>query len=292
MKFIKKHRERREIAEYQRSISEFIADRYVTLENDDGSSQAPVKNNTTLTILEQRHHDQTVRLSGSKTLMQILDVAHNLFTKPHTLEISNIICLGLGSLSGAVGRCCCTPTTPETEVEANTEAMAQLVFLEEWIKQLRTRFEIPDSKIYFQDPMFNSLDREFLTSLGYAVISSPASSSILNNETFFFAPFLEEVPLYISLKTSFPGICVGDPLTDNHPWAMVSNADFRKFIKQFVDGCRTAPQFDMSANSETENHRKNLATIYYPLSEEDNEKAEQKKSVAARGLSILRRGLW
>ena len=292
MKFRREHPERREIAEYQQSISELIADPYIELENDDGSSQAPVKNNTTLTVLEQRHHDLTVRLSGTKTLMQILDVAHDLFTKPRALKISNIICLGLGSLSGAVGRCCCTPTTPEAEVEANTEAMAQLVFLEEWIKQLRTRFEIPDSKIYFQDPMFNSVDREFLTSLGYTVISSPASSSILNNETFLFAPLLEEIPLYMSLKTSFPGIYMGDSLTDNHSWSMVSNADFQRFVKTFVDGCKKSPQIDMSANSETEDHRKKLATMYYPLSDGDNEKAEQRKSMAARGLNILKRGWW
>ena len=218
--------------------------------------------------------------------MQILDVAHDIFIKPRGLKISTVICLGLGSLSGAVGRCCCTPTTPEAEVKANTEAM---VFLEEWVKQLRQRFEIPDGEIYFQDPTFNFLDHEFITSRGYTVISSPTSSSILNSETFLFAPFLEDVPLYMSLKKSFPAVYIGSSLTDEDPWSLTSNPDFKKFVRPFVRACENAPEIDMSANSEDENAREKLVAVYYPLS--DTAKAKQSKTLVARIPSILKRAL-
>ena len=289
---ISKNKEQEDIAGYQRALSELITDRYVSLEKDDGNSQAPVKNNTTFKNLQQRHHNQTMLLSGSKTHMQILDVAHDLFTQPRGLKISNIICLGLGSLSGAVGRCCCATTTPEAEVRANTEVMAQLVFLEEWIEQIRKHFEVPDSAIYFQDPMFNSLDREFLNSLVYTVISSPDSTFILNKETFLFAPFLEDIPLFMSLKTSFPAIYIGASLTGNDPWSINSNPDFQAFIRPFLSRCKKAPQTYVSVISEKEEGRQKLVKVYYPLSDKEEAEHSYSKSLAARGLNILKKGGW
>lgn len=270
-----KEQEQQAAIGHQEALSDLINDPEGTLERDNGSSEAPIKNDTTFKSLQQRYNDQTMLLSASKTYRQILDVAYTLFDKPRDLKISNIICLGLGSLSGAVGRCCCCPTTPEAEVKANTEAMGQLVYLEEWIKQCRKHFELPDTKIYFQDPMFNALDREFITSLGYTVIISPTSSWILNNETFLFAPWLEEVPLYISLKQCFPAIYMGNSLTGKNPWSITSNTDFREFIRPFVEGCREVLQISFSANSEDEKGSGKLAAVYYPLS--DMDKAEQTK---------------
>jgi hypothetical protein len=45
--------------------------------------------------------------------------------------------------------------------------------------------------IYFQDPVFNALDRAFLLSRGYKILHTPESETHLTENTFVFTPGTE-----------------------------------------------------------------------------------------------------
>ena len=185
-----------------------------------------------------------------------------MFAHQNAFTASNAICLGLGSLSGPVGRCACCPKTASEEVAANEEVMAQLVLFEYWIELLRERFAIPNNEIYFQDPTFNDLDRSFLAELGYTVVSSPASSSYLNEETFLFAPFMDEYPMYLTLRVCFPAVYFGAPLAIGNPWSLTSNKEFCNFVKPFLERTETVNEVSLGRRSEDENKG---GAVYWPM---------------------------
>lgn len=86
----------------------------------------------------------------------------------------------------------------------------QLVAFENWVGILRQHFDIPN--IYFQDPTFNSLDRAFLTSLGFEVIESSQRNNVLIRESFLYIANASRDVQYVSLKIDLPAILVGKKL--------------------------------------------------------------------------------
>ncbi|KAL8965252.1 MAG: hypothetical protein Q9183_003950, partial [Haloplaca sp. 2 TL-2023] len=71
----------------------------------------------------------------------------------------------------------------------------------------------PPMKVYLQDPIFNALDRTFLSSLGYTVLPHPDAFNHITESTFLFAPHLELEIYAKALNTSTPPtICVSTDL--------------------------------------------------------------------------------
>ena len=110
------------------------------------------------------------------------------------LRITSCMCLGLGSLCGELG-----PLEPPN-LAANP--MKQLITFETSISMLRQQHNI--SHVYFQDPVFNAVDRAFLESRGYTILESPASNTVLNEETYLFMPYVHVNVALATLREYFP----------------------------------------------------------------------------------------
>lgn len=111
-----------------------------------------------------------------------------------SLRITSCLCLGLGSLCSELGRF-------ETH-NLSAIHMNQLIAFETSISMLRQQHEI--SHVYFQDPVFNPVDRAFLESRGYTMLESPASNTVLNEETYLFMPYVPFGVALATLRECFP----------------------------------------------------------------------------------------
>lgn len=245
----------------------------------DSSWETPIPQDTSLDTLKAYHtkHHNVWNISKAsrqthKLTKDIMRMQAEMATP--TLKVSSCLCLGLGSLFYHTD-----DRSPRMNKEGiNERVMGQLVAFESWVKILREHFDIPN--VYFQDPTFNSLDRAFLTSLGegFQVIDSPASSSVIDEETFLFAPNASKDALYVSLKACSPALYVGNKLyhfriSDSkevnqflkfHPWIRDLEGRFLK--------CKDSERlFRMSAWDEDKDD-KVWGSLHWPLSENYLEK--------------------
>lgn len=159
----------------------------------------PILPGMTIQKLQEQHHKSTQKWENSEPWRISAAALRDVLKENANLKITSCVALGLGSFSGGLER----SWGPLADAP-----MMQLVAFASWIKIFREHFQ-SSPKVYFQDPEFNGLDREFLTSLGYAVIDSPASNDILNEESFLFAPRCIFDVLWASLDHVFPALCLG-----------------------------------------------------------------------------------
>ncbi|PKY06375.1 hypothetical protein P168DRAFT_325250 [Aspergillus campestris IBT 28561] len=113
-------------------------------------------------------------------------------TQPPT----EIICIGLGSLSGLLRG---------GWVDRRRVSMYQLAALVGIIECFETRGKtIP---IYAQDPVFNTLDKALLSSLNITVVESPRAFEAVGPRTLLFCPGVERVHLK-DMMVRGPGVVV------------------------------------------------------------------------------------
>ena len=113
------------------------------------------------------------------------------------IEITSCVCLGLGSLTGG--------KFPET----GFFELAALVTILEFLNEKHNI-----STVYVQDPVFNSLDEEFLCSQGYIVVPNPVGLAKIDQTTFVFAPHLEWPVYCTALQNTFPCLCIGNDICE------------------------------------------------------------------------------
>ncbi|EED17520.1 conserved hypothetical protein [Talaromyces stipitatus ATCC 10500] len=135
------------------------------------------------------------------------------------LRINNIVCIGLGSPSGFV---------QGGWVDRRSVALyqlASLVSIATSLKQHQKNHKTPKNEeqeedddekeieIIAQDPVFNTLDVELLSSLGIEVVNTPEGFNAVNERTFLFAPGAERRHLRLMLPSN-PAMVFGGPLEE------------------------------------------------------------------------------
>ena len=98
-----------------------------------------------------------------------------------------------------------------------------------------------------QDPVFNSMDKTLLQSLGYSLTTSPGGLDKVNHSTFLFAPHLEW-PVYVeALKKASPSLCIGNDIREyiESPFNMAPT-ERRQCLRSYLDDycCRVMPSFE------------------------------------------------
>jgi hypothetical protein len=73
--------------------------------------------------------------------------------------------------------------------------------------------------VYFQDPAFNSLDKEFLKSRGYTVLHTPEYEDFMTTETFLFTPGVTMFLALAPIQVAYPALFQGIPLTWHHSFS-------------------------------------------------------------------------
>ena len=140
--------------------------------------------------LQQWENSEACRISRA--------VFQDVLNEKTSTPINNCICLGLGSLSG------------ELEGEENPwdVPMSQFVAFENWVTVIGEH-QKKKPRVYFQDPSFNALDREFLTEKRFIVIDTPDSNEVITPETFLFTPGACYNVVHASLRQVFPALYLG-----------------------------------------------------------------------------------
>ena len=159
----------------------------------------PILPGMTMQKLQEQHSESTQKWENSEPGRISVAVLRGVLNEHANLKITSCVALGLGSLSGGLER---------SWGPLGDAPMSQLVAFESWIKIFQEHFQ-SSPKVFFQDPEFNSADREFLTSLGYAVIDTPASNDVLTEESFLYAPRCIFDVLWATLDHAFPALCLG-----------------------------------------------------------------------------------
>ena len=72
--------------------------------------------------------------------------------------------------------------------------------------------------IYFQEPEFNSLDKDFLKSRGYEVLDSPSALDFMTEETFLYTPFCPMNWLYACMHRALPSMALGRDIATQKRW--------------------------------------------------------------------------
>ena len=163
------------------------------------SDPQPILPGMTIQKLQEQYHESMQKWENSEPGRISAAVLRGVLNENVNLKITSCVALGLGSFSGG----------PERFWGFLGDApMSQLVAFTSWINIFREHFQ-SSPKVYLQDPEYNQLDVEFLTSLGYAVIVSPASNDVLTEESFLFAPRCIFDVLWSSLDHVFPALCLG-----------------------------------------------------------------------------------
>lgn len=162
-----------------------------------------------------------------QNLLKILQ--ENVLSNPR-IRLTSCTCLGLGSLSAGK--------------ESSKHQMAALVSILQLLGQTYTM-----EKIIFQDPIFNDVDKAFLTGLGYRTVSTPVGFESIDQHAFCFAPHLEHEVFARALKQAHPALCIGnsDLLADRplQSSAIDSKEDldvFRSFVE--ASSSRKMPDFE------------------------------------------------
>ena len=146
------------------------------------------------------------------------------------LRLTNCVCLGLGSIS-----------------EGRDSSRHELAALVSMLNLLGKRHTIKD--VVFQDPVFNDVDKAFLTKLGYSVVSTPLGFESIDENTFCFAPHLENEVFAEALKGAYPALCIGNsdveadrPLHSSANDFEISLDIFRRFTK--ATNSNKLPEYD------------------------------------------------
>ena len=150
-----------------------------------------------------------------KTLAGLLK---EIFVSSKHLRLTTCVCLGLGSLSA--GR------------DSSKHELAALISILDLLGNTHTI-----TKVVFQDPAFNDVDKTFLDKLGYSVVSTPLGFESIDQNTFCFAPHLENEIFAVALQNALPALCIGnsDVLGQRPCHSSATNAqDALEILHRFV----------------------------------------------------------
>ena len=122
-------------------------------------------------------------------------------------SMKRIVCLGLNNFTRQL-------ISEAVYAGEGTASMHQLVFLIKLLELLRGQNSILDPDVYFQDPVFTIRETEFLTSLGYSVVSDPQAFNVVDGETLVFAPRFPHDLIPRFLAVALPAAYIGPDLQD------------------------------------------------------------------------------
>lgn len=173
-------------------------------------SEPPPKLN--LTELRKQFNTHLETWESSQTWQHLKNALQKDVLGQSQPAIENVVCIGLGSPSGFV---------QGGWVDRRSVAMYQLAALTaiiDCVKQhhatsTSTPQDLTEMRIIAQDPVFNTLDIELLSSLGITAVDSPEGFNAVTDKTFLFAPGAERRHLRLMLPSN-PVMVFGGPLEE------------------------------------------------------------------------------
>lgn len=158
----------------------------------------PLDPSLNLRRLNDLYEDYLQQWESSEACGISRTVFQDVLNKKTPTPINICMCLGLGSFSGKI-------VNGENQWDV---PMSQLVAFDNWVTMIETHQQTKP-RVFFQDPSFNALDRQFLTERGCVVIDTPNSNEVITRETFLFTPGACYNVVHASLRQVFPALYLG-----------------------------------------------------------------------------------
>ncbi|KAI2627194.1 hypothetical protein GGS21DRAFT_528987 [Xylaria nigripes] len=147
--------------------------------------------------VKQDHDRFSIHWKSSSSCIRLQELLSS-----HATGIQNItraICLGLGTFD-----------PPDGAWEQKRKAHIQLAAFLTIVEHLQSK---ASRRIHciFQDPVFNSVDKAFIASLGHEVVESPIGFQLVEPETIVFGIHLYRDIYSQVIATHIPAIFIGTP---------------------------------------------------------------------------------
>ena len=212
-------------------------DPYYTLPDPTICFPLPLLPGTNLSTLGAAHTSQRLLWETSEPCRKSREMFQTVLNLTSSQPIHICMCLNLGSLSGDHSYTTWNPWSAP---------MARLVAFETWVHMIATH-QKSEPLVIFQDPDFNDMDVEFLTSRGHIPIESPMSNDIVSENTFLFVPWNEDDhgrAVCATLRKAFPALLLGFDADKDR----VRKGPVRRLLGRFV-GQREWVELAVSADS-------------------------------------------
>ena len=168
---------------------------------DDSRSPTQIREGYTLETTHKQYKTLAGRWEDSSCRKELVDWVESSLLTLNNLDINQCICTGIGSFTG----------DRDAMYPARTHcSYFQLAVFDTVLALLQQKF--PIQEIYFQEPQFNDLDKEFLQTKGYTIITDPEARNRMTTSTFHYAPRNEWYVVLDALVVAHPALFIGDDL--------------------------------------------------------------------------------
>ncbi|KAI8631598.1 hypothetical protein F5Y19DRAFT_399518 [Xylariaceae sp. FL1651] len=187
---------------------------------DNSLSSVPIPSIPSLSLeqVKQDHERFARQWKSSPSNFQLQEL---LFAPIASGAVTKAICFGLGTFDPADGAW-------EQKRKTHVQLAAFLTIVEH-IENKASR----QIRCFFQDPIFNSVDRAFIESLGHEVVESPAGFHLVDSSALVFGIHLYRDVYSQAIAKHIPAIFIGTPYdiwedchgTENLDWARMKDLD-------------------------------------------------------------------
>ena len=160
-----------------------------------------------LSELQEKYQALYHKLRGSDVSYKMYQTFYDKLSLLPDIEMTNCVCLGLGSLTGLEEQ-----RLSVEDVEKREDSLHQLVVLTMILDTdlLGARHAVRD--VWLQDPEFSETDHIFLESLGFTVIQHPKALEKITSNTFVSAPRVHPIIIAMVFITCHPALYIGNCL--------------------------------------------------------------------------------
>ena len=142
-------------------------------------------------------------------LRKLISLFESAMDESSGLQVTQVVCLGLGTFGYfQVISDNGSPTNPAHR----SCSYHQLIALELYIELLNSHQKnsiIKSSDVYFQDPAFEKVDEEFLSSKGFTVVPDPDAYNKMTSTTFLYAPYCPWMFVFNAFVVERPVLFMG-----------------------------------------------------------------------------------
>ncbi|KAI3318797.1 hypothetical protein HD806DRAFT_302818 [Xylariaceae sp. AK1471] len=185
-------------------------------------SSAPVPSTPSLTLeqIKQNHDRFSDQWKSSPSCCRLQELLSSHTTG--TRKVTKAICFGLGTFDPADG-----------SWEQKRKAHVQLTSFLTIVEHVQSKEKEHQVLCFFQDPIFNSVDKAFIASLGHQVVESPKGFQLVDPSTLVFGVHLYRDIYSEVIATHIPAMFIGTAYevwedfhgTENLDWARMKELD-------------------------------------------------------------------
>ena len=167
----------------------------------------PSYHSLSLSEIQENYQALYNRLKGSDVFYKMYHTFNDKLDLLPEIEITNCVCLGLGSFTGVEGQ-----TLSAEDVADRENSLHQLVILTMILDPdlLGAKHTVRTS--WFQEPGLSQTDEIFLNGVGFTALQFPTALEKITSTTFVFAP---RVPYYLTVgvfTACHPALYIGNRL--------------------------------------------------------------------------------